>query len=98
MGLHIQIESRDNRTEYNVHHFVPDTVREYKSDTGPAYDYITLSQGRYDDPSTLRLFFGRDELIALFDQLAPFVAAMRPPAPAPIVAPSPSDAPEVALL
>jgi hypothetical protein len=97
--LRIHFENQDRQMVFNIHHFNPDSIREQKSAVNASYDYVVLSHGRYDDPVAMRLFFARDEIIALFDRLAPVVAAMRPPAPAAAAAEaSASDAQEVALL
>jgi|LakMenEpi03Aug12_release.lakeMendotaPanAssembly.Ray.scaffolds.fasta_scaffold2948783_1 hypothetical protein len=100
MDLHVQVKSNLEQTTFDIHNFNPTVRASDRSPVGPRYDYVVLSQGKYDAPTHVRLFINREEVLALYDQLTPIVEQWRADAQPVVVIPSAAaaDAPEVALL
>jgi hypothetical protein len=91
MPLSVYVKSDATQTAYDIHNFNPDVRASQNSKVGPRYNYIVLSEGKYDGPTSVRVFMNYDEVLALYDKLTPIVETFRAQMAPPIVAVAPEN-------
>ena len=87
MPLHVQIESDDRQTTFNIHGFNPSRNVVQKSRVAPGFDYVVLSHNEATNTPTLRLFMTRSEVLSLYKNLETLIDELNAPEPPPIIDP-----------